>query len=148
MDNNAGKILFIIAGTTLAIILGITTLARAGDCNGPGDDCGFECTNETGAPVTVTAVCTTVVENDVDVYCGAYAEAICLAEAEAYCGQACEAACSQSVSVVCPPPTVCPTVRVQDRIEKCKSVKVTKAGAIRKRGCTSFLSADQAVCEE
>lgn len=53
--------------------------------------------------------------------------------------------CSPAFS--CPPAPVCPTTFVQEAISRCKSVKVLKGGAIRKRGCTSFLTPEQAYCE-
>jgi hypothetical protein len=144
----------------------VPTVALAENCNGPGDD---DCSCEVnGEPTPLAVVCGAFCDADAE----AQAKAICgdatavnessqlaflvsvtknsckQAQIQAQssvqiCGGA-AASCDQAVSVECP---ACPNVIVQDKIERCKSVKVLKSGVIRKRGCVSFLDASRDVCE-
>jgi len=100
MNDSAGKILFVIAALTLAMVLIIASQAPAGDCNGPGDDCGFECT-EGGQPVTVETVCQTVVTNNAEAYCQSYAGSYCEANADAYCDSFCLAGAQSYCGQIC-----------------------------------------------
>lgn len=145
------KFVVIIAGTLLVLLAYVS--AFAGDCNGPGED---ECCQVGGETLPIEVVCTNVVEANPEAFCAAVAVAECetattvlIEETKASCDQAqansflAVQTCGD-VSLACPS---CPSTLVQDTISRCKSVKVLRNGTIRKRGCVSFLSATEAVCE-